>query len=112
MAGRGASAYPQNNKETCVTHRITDPKEKAGIAKCLSECKEETNRNKVYGKYLIFDAVSGQPKIGKYFVLRLDSERPKERKAVRIAMMAYAKAQEEMGNIEYAKSIRKYVRGK
>lgn len=112
MAGRGASAFPQKNKVTCVTHKITDPKEKAGIAKCLSEGTEETNRSKVYGKYLIFDAITKEEKDGKYFCLRIDSKRPNERKAVKAAMMAYAKAHEEMGDAEYARNIRKFVRGK
>ena len=111
MAGRGASAFPRKNKTTCVTHRIADPKERAGVAECLSEGMEETKRNEVYGKYLILDAFSGAPKKGKYFVLKINSRDKNERIAVRQALQSYVQAHEKFGNFEYAKNLCKLVKG-
>jgi len=64
----------------------------------------------VYQKYRLLDAVTGEEKKGKYFILKIDSSNPAERVAVANALIAYAKTQENLGNSGYAMNVRNYLR--
>ena len=68
--------------------------------------------DKVYGKYIILDALTQELKHGKYFVLKLDAEDPVEACAVRCAMEMYADYHKSHGNKKFAKEIMDYVNGK
>lgn len=67
--------------------------------------------NEVGNKYMIFDAKTGRKKKGKYFCLRIDSNDPKERETVSDTLRFYASRQEEIGNPDYAASVRMFIRG-
>lgn len=64
----------------------------------------------IYNKYRLLDAATGEEKVGKYFVLRIDSPNPGEMIAVANGLLAYAKTLEDLGRIEYAENLRKYLR--
>ena len=68
------------------------------------------NSEQVYQKYRLLDAVTGEEKKGKYFILKIDSSNPAERVAVANALMDYAKTQENLGNSGYAMNVRNYLR--
>lgn len=55
---------------------------------------------KFYQKYIILDAETNEPKTGKYFVLKLNSDNENERKAVKAALKAYSdtKCDDELKN--------------
>ena len=95
---------------TCVEVHL-EGEEKKGALRAISEATEEAHKNGVYGKYRIFDAVSGEEKQGRYFVLKLDAKDEFERSCVRKALREYAKAQSMLGNKAFAKSIRAYIKG-
>lgn len=69
-----------------------------------------SNSEQVYQKYRLLDAVTGEEKKGKYFILKIDSSNPAERVAVANALIAYAKTQESLGNSNYAMNVRNYLR--
>ena len=67
--------------------------------------------DKIYKKYKILDAKSGEEKDGRYFVLKIDSDDPIESIAVKLTLKTYADYQTSLGNQEYAKEVMRYIRG-
>lgn len=69
-----------------------------------------SNSEQVFQKYRLLDAVTGEEKKGKYFILKIDSSNPAERVAVANALIVYAKTQDSLGNSGYAMNVRNYLR--
>ena len=64
----------------------------------------------LYSKYRITSVLDGSEKEGRYFFLRLDTEKPNEFKAVIRALEAYAAVKREGGFTEIADDIQSTVR--
>ena len=64
----------------------------------------------VYRKYKVLDAKTGEEKIGKYFVLKIDTGDPVERCAVQCAMAMYADYHKKHGNAKYANEVESYAK--
>lgn len=70
---------------------------------------EEELDDKVYGKYRILDAKTGEEKKGRYFVLKLDAKDDIEARIVRAALLNYASMQRIVGRHDYCNEIVDYV---
>lgn len=66
---------------------------------------------KVYRKYRIYDAKTGEEKHGKYFVLKIDAKDDVERESVASALKVYAASHSYHGNPEYASEVMHYTFG-
>lgn len=73
---------------------------------------EEELNDKVYGKYRIFDAKTGEEKKGRYFVLKLDAKDDTEARIVKAALLNYASMQSIVGRYGYCAEIVDYVMNK
>ena len=67
------------------------------------------DKNEVGNKYKILDAKTGEEKKGRYFCLRIDANNPKERETVNDTLRFYASRHEEIGNPDYAASVRRFI---
>ena len=73
---------------------------------------KENKEVKIYKKYRLLDAKTGEEKHGKYFVLKIDAKDEKERECVENAMKIYAVTHANRGNSEYANTVLDYLHGK
>ena len=71
--------------------------------------REEELKDKVYGKYAVTDARTGEKKDGKYFILKIDAKEDLERAAVREAMKTYIAEQLKCGKGIYASNVAVYA---
>lgn len=71
--------------------------------------REEELKDKVYGKYAVTDARTGEKKDGKYFILKIDAKEDLERNAVREAMKTYIAEQLKCGKGIYASQVALYA---
>lgn len=71
---------------------------------------EEELNDKVYGKYRILDAKTGEEKKGRYFVLKLDTKDYIEARIAKAALLNYALMQSIVGRRDYCDEIADYVR--
>lgn len=70
-----------------------------------------SDKERVYGKYRIIDAKTGEEKDGLYFVLKVDAKDADERRAVFEALFEYAREQARSGRATYAKEVINYATG-
>ena len=73
---------------------------------------KENEEVKIYKKYRLLDAKTGEEKHGKYFVLKIDAKDENERKCVEKAIEIYAVSHANRGNSEYANAVLDYLHGK
>lgn len=71
--------------------------------------EEKELKDKVYGKYAVTDARTGEKKDGKYFILKIDAKEDLERAAVREAMKTYIAEQLKCGKGIYASNVSVYA---
>ena len=83
--------------------------DEAGAEEVDSKENEEV---KIYKKYRLIDAKTGEEKHGKYFVLKIDAKDENERKCVEKAIEIYAVSHANKGNSEYANAVLDYLHGK
>lgn len=110
------SKYIACSNEKCLYSSTIGNDESEAVRKHNELCLKASGntdaipcKNKVYGKYRILDALTDEPKDGKYFVLKVDAKSEKEKALVKATLHYYAELQRGAGNSAFADSIEDYI---
>lgn len=96
-----------NQCDVCVHHGAKSCK---GFIDCnFTHMTDDAQEDSVYKKYTILDAETGREKTGKYYVLKINSNDPLERMAVREAMFEYARQLAKHGRRYYANRVLQWM---